>query len=455
MKQAFCLLFQAFLFSSILSAQGFQIEVSSPSLENGIIQFSYLESNTVKLVSQLQLSGGKCSIKADSLLAPGLYQLVFPGGQRLELLLGKVQTIKVTCDTSAIISGSKVEGNSESADYHSYLQYTLQSHVQSIISQAKLKNKNAPVDSLNLWKHRVSAIDSMLVKQRESLLAKHQSEFLGDYMRALVQPENPSITSKTGNDSTQWSNAILYNRQHFWDNFRCENYYLICTPYFNKRLNFFFSSIVPRKADSLSFYAEKLLKTCSVQKKSYSKVLEMLIQSFDRSGPEYESAFVHLVNTYLLNENAKIWNTAKQKAARIQRGMPGADFPLVELCNFEEKKIQLKNIHAKYIVVLFWNSNQDESVDFNRNAHACYKQWKQKDIEVLAIHIAPPNKYWSTIIAQQVPQWLDVYNCSHNDFADLCNLQIVPSYFLLDGQFEILSKGTKLDKLKNEIDHLE
>ena len=122
------------------------------------------------------------------------------------------------------------------------------------------------------------------------------------------------------------------------------------------------------------------------------------------------------------------------------------------MTTLDEKRIDLYDIQAPYIVVAFWDPTCGHCAKEIPKMIAIYnKDWKAKGIKVFAINNNPKeNVKWKEFIEKEkLEEWINVYPPSvitgnytkeEVDFQTLYNVVQTPVFFLLDKNKTIIAK---------------
>ena len=132
----------------------------------------------------------------------------------------------------------------------------------------------------------------------------------------------------------------------------------------------------------------------------------------------------------------------------------GKQAPAVEGKTPDGKTFDLKSIHKKMIVIDFWKAANE----FSRRNHDQIKsllaqEGVEKNVEFISVSLDSKSDWWTGAVKDDKLTWTQVSDLKGNDSPNAANYNIteIPTYYLLDGQWNIIVPKIPLKTLGFEI----
>lgn len=175
-------------------------------------------------------------------------------------------------------------------------------------------------------------------------------------------------------------------------------------------------------------------------------------------GSQYESAgktdlVLYLNEKYILPyAGAEDAEKLKQKTALLQSLRAGQPAPDIEL-NVMGFKKKLYDIEAKYVVLLFWDTDCPHCQELSTQLVDFYHRNKSKGLEIVGLALDASEKEWMNYISEHQIDWQNFLDPDgwKSSAAKAYNVHSTPSMFLLDKNKLIVGNYSTLEELKDKI----
>jgi len=142
------------------------------------------------------------------------------------------------------------------------------------------------------------------------------------------------------------------------------------------------------------------------------------------------------------------------KLSHMIKLVAGKQAPALEGKTPDGKTFDPKSVHKKLIVVDFWKAGNE----FSRKNHDQVKSLLAQDgigknVEFISVSLDSKSDWWTTALKDDKLTWTQVSDLKGNDSPNAANYNIteIPTYYLLDGQWNIIVPKIPLKTLEFEI----
>jgi len=164
--------------------------------------------------------------------------------------------------------------------------------------------------------------------------------------------------------------------------------------------------------------------------------------------PVYKSLSASVRNTAAGVEFAKGIDAARATSI-------GAMAPVFTQNDVNDKPVNLKDFHGKYVLVDFWASWCGPCRGENPNVVKAYNQYKDKNFTILGVSLDRPGKKddWMAAIKADGLEWTQVSDLKFwdNDVAKLYGIKSIPQNYLIDPNGKIIAKNLRGDDLNKKL----
>lgn len=253
------------LFSCTATGKKYDIEITSP-LQSDSIYLGRYYLGKVHFIDSLKLNKGVAHFKGNKPLKEGVYLLVFPDGNYVDMLVGDKQNFKVNIDTTNMPFNVKFEAGSQQEAFYNYsMEYFEMKRRFRELGGMAIADTTAEGHA----KYEAEA-KSIVEKQKhlvDSLKAKFPGKMISVFVGGMDVPEPEPIKvpeNCTNPDSLQRAYYYAYFRDNFFDNIDLGDERSYYTPYIGQRLEMYLNRILVQKYDSIVPQAMKLYERSSV-----------------------------------------------------------------------------------------------------------------------------------------------------------------------------------------------
>lgn len=131
------------------------------------------------------------------------------------------------------------------------------------------------------------------------------------------------------------------------------------------------------------------------------------------------------------------------------------NLPEIYLPNQTGDSISLNNIEAKYILLNFWASWNEESIRRNIELIDLYKKYHIKGFEIYQVSLDTKVENWNRAINFDQLPWINVIDLNGRTsyFAKLYNVRTLPTSYLINPEGEIVSVNPSKKQLESTFEY--
>ena len=460
------LFFCCFQFSLLAQEQNnVSVAFHSPSFQHKMYYLAgYYGKYTVLLDSVNASNEGSIIFKNNKKYTEGIYLLVDANKSIVtEFIMDEKQQFSIDVNVENT-SKNTVRNSKTNQDFLEF----------NIFLKSRFSKLDVLNNSLGVQK---TATDSLLVKNKIAAIQKEISNYKFDYIennqKSVVSllfrlSQSPDSYFDTIDNSTLLKNktdSLNYLKNNFFKGIDFSDARLLRNPFLEKKIATYFGSFVKPTSEEITQEVFKILdSTGSKENELFSYLSLYFINTY--SAPKImglDRVFINIYNQYFKNKEYS-WLTAQQKLAirdtniDLKDNLIGNSAPNLFMKTRLDKRIDLHDVDASFIVLVFWDPNcghcKTELPKINKTYH---ELWKEKGVKIFAVNInADLLEQWNTYIEkEQLKDWIHVvpssvvtgnYTKEDVDFQTLYNVHQTPVLYLLDANKKMIAKKVSFEK---------
>ncbi len=445
---------------SALGQTGYEIKVTFKPFKNQYIYLGHYFGKTYPIIDSALLNDkSEAVFKGTKPLQGGIYLVGYPNKSGFfEILVDKQQKFTVTADTATIAKGAKFVNSTDNELFVNYQQFMVTKGKDINKLQQELKAAPNKADSTRLTEELIK-IDNVVKAQREELIKKHPGTILTALLMCMREPE---LTGKMRNPANKEDSmaAYTYFKSHYWDGVSFWDGRLAYTPFFDDKLDKYFTQLVQPQPDSIIKEIDWMLSYASINEEMSRFLLIKFVNRYLNQKYMWEDAiFVHLFEKYFANKNYSWLNEAGRKtitnrAYSLMANIMGTPASDIELPDSSGTLTSLYAIPAEYIIVAFWDPTCGHCKEVLPKLDSFYTaKWKAAGLKLFAVakETDGGKKDWLAFINEQhLQSWTHVYYSKADDksridagipgYSQLYDVQSFPTLYLLDKDKRIVAK---------------
>lgn len=449
-----------FVWSSLFS-QSYKIDVKITDLKEKEIYLGYYYGDKTYVKDTIKLDAkGQGTFKGDSLLDQGVYIVVLPSKSYFDILVGKDQEFSVETSSDNLIKNLKIKGSTENSTFKEFQQFMINKQTESSKIQNKLKDLDESSDSSKILKDQLNGLSDGVKDYWNKTISENEGDLLGVIIKAMKNPEIPEIEvpeNIQNKDSVKWFHSYNYNRQHYFDHIDFSDKRFLRTPIFHNKLETFFTKVLIQDPDTLNHYIDIVATQAEADDEMFQYIIRYFFNTFQNSNiMGMDKVLVHIADDYYLTdkvdwldaENAK---KLKEHVAKLRFNLIGNFAQDLKMETINEEYAQLRDINAKYTVVVFWEPNCGHCKKVIPEIYELYHEFSRDEFEVFAVYTQTDKEEWTKYIHEKgYEDWINVWDQYNlTNFRFFYNVYSTPTIYLLDENKKIIAKRIGYETLRN------
>lgn len=490
------------LIFSIVSAKGqnnYSITINLTNYKDTIAYLAYYQYDKTYIKDTCtKIKNGNIIFKGDSKLPSGIYSLVNQNKNILfDILIDDdTQNLKIKGENGEnIIQGLTVLNSKKETQFFDYVKY-LNTENSNFLKEENKNELKSKKDTLALIEKQ-KVVQKRIRSHEEKIIIENKGSLIADIINLKLEKylEETPLASNGRPDSLF---AFNYYKKHYWDGVDFKNEAIFKNPFFYKKLNKYFESIVYPEPDSICVAFDKIMEKPKEGSLLYKLMLGNFTYSFENSKKMgYDKIFVYISDNYFkkgkafgIYEDEDVVNRIIKRADKLKPLLIGAtapelymikagDFKKIKEFGFEDAKnsedvtkvfydhldevnkmfIKLRDVNADYTILVFWDVDcghcQKEIPKIKELYDELIKEGKNvKVFSVYTLHEG--EKFVKYINEHKLNDWINVYDGTHyNNVVEKYDVYSTPVIYLLDKNKTIKAKRIDSSQLKTILNILD
>ena len=159
-----------------------------------------------------------------------------------------------------------------------------------------------------------------------------------------------------------------------------------------------------------------------------------------------DEVYAHIGEKYYLSGEADWADSSflanlSDRIKKIKPNFVGNKAPNLQMQDYRGQWVNLHTIQAKYIIIVFWDTDCGHCKKEVPALHDIYKKYVDSGLEIFAVYTQGDKEKWAKFVNEHNLDWINVYDPYHmTNFRDLYDIYSTPVVYLLDKDKTILAK---------------
>lgn len=432
------------------------VEVTIDGFQGGECKFiGVYGDQSFMALPAFTVSGPTIVVTKDEPFPSGLYSLVLPEEQGLQILLDVDQQFSIHTSLDDLTGAATVTGSLDNKLLYENLAYetSYQETVDLVFEKInELRKTDADADVSELQEQR-----NTLVAKRHSHIyqfcAQHPESFFSSYK---ISGQNPLLEyPKMANGELDVEEQTRLYREGYWDNFDFTDARLLRTPVFHNKLDRYIKKLTPRNVEAVIESVDKVMAKVKMNDELFSYVTSYLCLGYSKSTiMGGESVYVHVVDKYMTNELAasvprEELRKLRQRANKLRPSLLGKTAQNIKCIDPDGNDLALYDLKAPIVALYMYNVDCEHCQEITPELNDIYLRWKDRGFEVYALCLNIDVDPWFDYIEQEGLTWHNAIDPRYESRHHLkYNVDITPELYVLDADHEIIGVNLKPSQLE-------
>lgn len=410
---------------------------------------------------------GQGAFKGSHTLKEGIYLIVLPARNYIDIIIDQDQNFAIETDTSAdmrtMVNKMKITGsvsNTEFRDYQIFMfDKTKEAHLQKVNSLDKTlteKQRQKSAKQLNI-------ISNEITEKQKQIIKTSPDKILSKLVKAFEEPEVPQYGTTVDGVVVDSTYQYNYYKDHYFDNIDLTDSRLIRTPVYHNRLSKYFDNVVSPATDSIINASDKLIQKTETNSELFQYTLQYIFNKYSQSKiMGHDKITVYLADKYYLNGKAQWADSVylaklSDRIARMRPNVIGATAPALDKAQTPDGMFYpLSTVKGKVIALIFWEPECGHCKKEIPQLVDIFNQYHQKGFEVYAFYTQNKIVEWKqSIESLGMEAFINVYDpYNFTSFRDKYDIYSTPTLYLLDSNLKIIAKRISLEAVNDILEDL-
>lgn len=459
MKKYAILLSLTLSFVASLSAQkSYNFSFSSPALADGKYYIGQHFRDEFILLDSANAANGSVRFSQPKTIKNGVYALLGADKKRcFDFLVDDSRNFSISADDKFSNKGMKVKGSKANELMFSYLN-RLESAREESKAIAERRKSNDPAVK-KAAEADMEALNKTMTDFETNYFKQYANYGYTNLLQQFAAVDVPQEIPAGSSDTSLRDFQAHYYRMHYWDKVNLSDHSLIYTPQLFDKMNYYFFGVLYyMDADSITYYANRVLDKISSDSTMMRYFMDFITPRYERSTKRigWDQVFVNLVNDHYLKGHCP-WATEAELFSKRQTveflshsliGAIGQELLMADT-NQSPNPADWISSHAfpqKYVMLWFWDPDCNHCKKQTAELIVLYDSLKaagNQVFEVYAVGYEADVDKWKRYVRQHKLPFVNVGGSNVNiDYQEAYNVHGAPTMILLDADRRIIMNKT-------------
>jgi len=379
----------------------------------------------------------------------GLYRLKLSNRHWIDFIFDGMD-IELKTDINNILENFEVKSSESNKLFYSYIGLTKEYKTKAELLQLMLARYPKGDDYYLTTQNKLKQIQNDYLKFVNKTSQSNPKLFISRYIKSSQLP----AVGRSGSIEAQ----LEFLKLHALDNVDFDDAGLIYSDAFANKsieyLTYYRNQQLPKGLLEQEFMKaiDSILYRAKVNQLVYQHLTEYLIDGFKKFG--FDAVIDYVVENYVIKDDLcldeKLESSIERRIDQSRLFKIGNSVPEIVLPDSSGNNINLSDIKADKILILYYASWCTHCQDVIPELHKLYKYQREKNVEVLAISLDTERSDWLDFVKSNELSWLDVSDLKGWDGKAASDYYIyaTPTMFLLDKDRNIISTSILVDDYK-------
>jgi thiol-disulfide isomerase/thioredoxin len=460
-----------FLFISVIGIaqqpanNGHKIEVNIPAFSDTTLILGYYYNQSIHVQDTSYFDNkGTALFEGEEALPQGLYVIYLPNQKYFDLMIDADQHFSLTADTADMVKSLDIRGADVTNKFNDYQRFIMARQEEANNLQQKLQTAAPDSEEATQIKDQLTAVNEKVQNKWEELQQENQGSMLGVFIKGMQEIEVPRFDiddSVQKKDSVQRVKRFYYYKNHYFDNMPLDDERLLRTPFFAKKVEQYFSSVIPQVPDTLLNESIKVIEQARPAPKMFNFLVSYLFNYANES--EYmgmDKMMVGLAEKYYLSGEAtwadeEFLSKLETRVKELKPTLIGNLSHDLKMQAYTGEYHRLHEIVAPATILVFWETDCGHCKKAIPQLHDLYQdQLRDLGVKVFAVYTQGDQPEWTEFIEEhELYDFINVWDpYRQSGFRENYDIRSTPTVFVLGEDKKIIGKRISIEDLPGFIE---
>lgn len=440
--------------------EGYHIKIKMEGINSDTVYLANYFGNKLYYSDTAYAKGDLIEFKGDTLRG-GKYAVVLPDIKYFELIVAEPEIILETTNED-FLGNMKVKKSEENTVFFNYVDFLTARKTEMAPFEEQLKEFEGTEEERTQIIDQLKAINEKVVAEQNRIVTENPDLLVAKYIKMGLRIEVPDPPKDENGIITDSLFQRRYYVNHYFDNFDFGDDRICRDPVYYNKINDFFAKVVYPVADSINFYADRLISKMDRKGENFKFTAHYLSTMYDKQKRMgLDAVFVHIVENYYMKGDA-YWLDSAQTAKLTEKAMTlkplliGKQAPFLSLFDTTQtRKVSLYDVKADYTVLYFWASDCGHCQKATPKLLETYHKYREQGVQIYAVGTELENDDWLKYIRKHNLDFINVSDTPEKPdyFRTHYDIFATPKIFILDADKKIIAKDIGTEQIDKLLDY--
>ncbi|PWE00728.1 redoxin domain-containing protein [Marinilabilia rubra] len=446
--------------------KGYNIEITIDALKDTSLILGHYFNQRMYVDDTTQINdNGRAVFEGEEPLPEGIYVVYLPSKNYFDLLIGDDQQFTVSAETANLVRSMSVQGAEQTKKFNEYQKFIMARQDEAKSLQQKLQEAGPKTSEGKQLQAQLQDINEKVKEKWEQLIGENPETMLAVFLKGIQEVEIPEFEapeSMTNSDSVIRIKKYNYYKNHYFENLDLSDNRFLRTPFFARKLENYFSSVLPQIPDTLLKESIEIIEQSRPDDEMFRFLVSYLFNfANDSQIMGMDRLLVGLAEKYYLSGEAdwadeEFLEKLETRVKEIKPTLLGNKAHDLKMQDYKGQFHRLHEIVAPATVLVFWETDCGHCKKAIPKLNDIYhEKLMDKGVEVFAIYTQGNQPEWGKFIEEhELYDFINVWDpYRHTEFREYYDIKSTPMIYVLGEDKKIVGKRIAVEDLPGFIDH--
>ncbi len=372
--------------------------------------------------------------------SPGLFRVIFNKNIRFDFIFDN-EDIEIISDLNYLLDSVKVIKSQSNTFFYDFIKQNKEYKIKNELLQFILDRYPNNDEYYNTTVKTLTKLQEEYLYFVNMAVVENKGKFIAKYIKSSQLPILP-ISLKN-------EDKIKYLRNNALNNVDFSDEVLINSDVFTNKsieyLTYFSNPQLQKKELELEFIkaVDSILQKAKINKNVYTQIVEYYIKGFREFG--FDIIINYLLDNYVIKDDLciedKLEIALERRINQSKIFKVGNKVPNITITDQNNKNINLYDINAKEILIVFYSSACPHCITQLPKIFEYYKKQTVSNFQVLAISMDTNKEEWLKYITENKFDWVNANDLKGWESKAVSDYSVyaTPTFILVDKDKRVIS----------------